>query len=342
MNATVEAVASKESAIPPSLSVIVCAYTMNRWDDLLESVASICGQLRPGDELVLVIDHNEDLLDAARLRFSPESSPRVIVVANCESRGLSGARNSGIARSTGAVVAFVDDDAAIEPEWSTRLLSHYEDSSVAGVGGYALPEWPSERPGWIPPEFDWVVGCSHVGLPVDLAPVRNFIGCNMSFRRAVFAAVGGFRSDIGRVGKRPVGCEETELCIRLAQFDPSAKLLLDPSVRVRHKVSEDRIRFRYFLDRCFSEGISKHQISGYVGSQDALSAERTYATQVLPRAVIQGLSGGVYRRVTLSRSSSLARAAAIVIALTAAVVGYCYATVRSSVARVRRRPTRTA
>ena len=71
-----------------------------------------------------------------------------------------------------------------------------------------------------PREFNWVVGCTHRGMPSTTAPVRNLIGCNMSFRREVFSRIGGFRDQIGRVGARPSGCDETELYSPMA-IDPA-------------------------------------------------------------------------------------------------------------------------
>ena len=51
----------------------------------------------------------------------------------------------------------------------------------------------------LPPEFDWVVGCSYVGLPVAAGPVRNLIGTDMSVRRHLMESVGGFREGFGNV-----------------------------------------------------------------------------------------------------------------------------------------------
>ncbi len=69
----------------------------------------------------------------------------------------------------------------------------------------------------MPEEFYWVVSANYRGMPPSGAHVRNLLGGNMSFRREQFDVVGGFRSDIGRgAGKRPLGCEETEFCIRLS------------------------------------------------------------------------------------------------------------------------------
>src|SRR5205085_69247 len=84
------------------------------------------------------------------------------------------------------------------------LLPAYANLEVIGVGGTVEPLWLHGRPPWFPPEFDWVVGCTYCGMPEVAGPVRNLIGCNMSFRREVFEGVGGFRSGIGRIGTYPL------------------------------------------------------------------------------------------------------------------------------------------
>ena len=135
-----------------------------------------------------------------------------------------------------------------------------------------------------------MVGCSYTGQPTAVAPVRNFLGCNMSMRRDVMVLVDGFNSAVGRVGSKPTGCEETELCIRISQRRPSAQLLFDPEMRVLHTVSTERTTFRYFARRCYHEGRSKAMVSRLVGTADGLSSERTYVLKVLPKAVVRGVA----------------------------------------------------
>lgn len=309
--------------IPPapvatlSVSVIVCTYTMERWDDVVRSIDSLRRQSLLPSEVILVVDHNDDLAHFARDTF-----PDVRVITNEEKRGLSGARNTGIRIARGDVIAFLDDDAAASPVWLETMISHYDDPSVQGVGGSATAIWTGgPRPRWLPAEFDWVVGCTYVGQPTRIAPVRNLVGCNMSFRRGVFDLVGGFSSAIGRIGKKPLGCEETELCIRLSQAAPDAKLLYDPAVNVEHRVSPDRREFRYFRSRCYSEGISKAAVSRLVGSGSGLSAERSYVSSVLPRAFLLALL-----QVLLLRPAAAGRAFSIVFGLFATTFGYARGT----------------
>jgi GT2 family glycosyltransferase len=265
-------------------SVVICAYTEERWERLAAAIASVHDQSRPATETIVAVDHCPPL--ARRLR---SAFPEVVVLESTGRPGLSGARNTGLARATGEVVAFLDDDATAARDWLERLAGGYGADDVAGVGGAVLPAWEAGRPRWFPAEFDWVVGCSYTGLPRGRAPVRNLIGANMSFRREVFELVGGFTEGLGRLGTRPLGCEETELAIRIRQRRPGARLLYEPSAVVHHHVPRQRARWRYFGARCYAEGLSKAAVSRLVGAADGLAAERDYVRRVLPRAVVAGL-----------------------------------------------------
>jgi glycosyltransferase involved in cell wall biosynthesis len=300
-----------------ALSVVICAYTTERWERLRHAVESVLTGSGAPVDLIVVIDHCDELLDSATHLYGADR--RVRVIPNTEKQGLSGARNTGVRAARGDVVAFLDDDAVAQPGWADDLGDHYRDATVAGVGGYASPVWPSTRPAWLPAEFDWVVGCSYIGQPKRLAQVRNPIGCNMSLRRSTFMHVGGFRSEVGRVGATPVGCEETELFIRIRTDDAANQVLFDPNIRVEHHVSDDRTTLRYFIRRCYHEGLSKAVVTELVGTTDGLSSERSYVTRVLPMAVV--------RELMSMKPDGLARAAAICLGLAATTAGFARAKV---------------
>jgi GT2 family glycosyltransferase len=298
------------------VSVVICTYTEGRWTDLVAAVGSVTAQLDDGDECLVVTDHNEPLRRRAAARFGHQ--PAVRVVASEHPPGLSGARNSGIGHSGGAAIAFLDDDAVAAAGWLDECLTALTAPQVLAVGSAAQPQWPGGgRPVWFPPEFDWVVGCSYRGLPSQRAEVRNVIGAAMVFRRGAFALAGLFDSSVGRIGRSPVGCEETELCIRLRQAVPTARILYLPTAVVRHRVSPDRVTVGYFLRRCFGEGRSKARVAGLVGAGDALASERAYLRLVLPRALAREL-----RRALHGRGAGLATAVAIVTGVGAAGLGY--------------------
>jgi len=273
-------------------SVVICTYTMKRWADLELAVESALAQHGPVREVVVIVDHNPELLVRAACRWGGGTTVPVKVSANVGARGLSGARNSGVAVANAEIVAFLDDDAEADPDWIERLLAVYADPHVVACGGTAVPRITGARPTWWPAEFDWVIGCSYVGLPVSQSAVRNLIGANMSMRRADIVDAGGFAEGLGRIGTRPVGCEETELCIRLVQRDPTAVVVFEPAARVHHTVPVERLSWRYFRARCFAEGISKAMVAARVGHRSSLASERAYVVSVLPRAVLRGLRRG--------------------------------------------------
>lgn len=313
-------------------SVIICTYTPARWDDLVSAVRSVKAQTVPPREIIVVVDHNPKLYDRVRKQLE------VVAIENQEPQGLSGARNSGIAVAEGSVVAFLDDDAEAAPDWLARLIAGYADSCVIGVGGSIEPNWEGRRPGWFPEEFDWVVGCTYRGMPVTNGRVRNLIGCNMSFRTNLFEAMKGFTNGMGRIGALPVGCEETEFCIRASLRWPEGHIMYEPLARVYHRVPEARCRWRYFLSRCYFEGLSKARLSHLLGRKASLSSETAYVLRAMPLGIFRDVAIAVRER----RGSALARAGTIGIGLATTAVGYLQGSLQvrfSGVSRERKDPS---
>lgn len=295
-----------------AISVVICAYTEKRLHDLIAAVVSVQQQTLPPLEIIVVIDDNPLLLERVLTCL-----PNVILVENHEPRGLSGARNSGIATAHGDIIAFLDDDATAAPDWLEQLSRGYSDPNVMGIGGAILPRWQGQRPRWFPDEFNWIVGCTYRGMPEQRATVRNLIGANMSLRRTVFDTVGGFSNGIGRIGTLPVGCEETELCIRAQQHWPHKQLLYEPAAEVYHRVPVQRAQRAYFRSRCYAEGLSKAQVAQLVGAADGLASEWTYTLRTLPLGVVRGLLATLRGDV-----GGVGRAVAIVAGLATTTIGY--------------------
>lgn len=298
-------------AVSRSISVVICSYADSRFGELLDACASVRAQLGPADELVVVIDHNDDLMARVRAVL-----PWARVAGNEGRRGLSDARNTGVRLSRGDVVAFLDDDAAARPGWLTGLRESFANDEVAVAGTAVEPRWEGGRPpSWFPPEFGWVVGCSYRGLPEVKTTVRNPIGASMAVRRSVFGQVGGFSGAIGRVGTTPVGCEETEFCIRVAARDGNI-VVFDPASAVDHYVPAVRQTMRYFVSRCYHEGRSKRIVSMLQGSRAGLASERRYVKVTLPSAVLLAVTG--MRR----NPAGLLRGGVVLVGLGSTIFGY--------------------
>jgi glycosyltransferase involved in cell wall biosynthesis len=295
--------------------VIICAYTLDRWDDLVRAVESVRAQTRPAVETIVVIDGNEQLEARARTRFTRE-----LILANAHQQGLSGGRRTGADRARGDVLAFMDDDAIADADWLEQLASAYDDPLTLGVGGLIEPRWVNAPPRWFPPEFNWVVGCTYAGMPVRRGRVRNPIGANMSVRASVLERTGAFDPRLGRSpGEGPVygAAEETEFCIRASQVHPGHHWIYEPGARVRHTVPPERATWKYFVRRCVVEGTSKAQLAEFAGTSEGLSSERHYTRSVLPRAVARDLRAGLR-----GEAGGFGRAGAIVAGLSITVAAY--------------------
>lgn len=304
------------------LAIVVCAYTLDRWDDIVAGIGEARLQLaasgHPG-QIVVVIDHCQELYERARVTFVGED---MVLIENTRKRGLSGARNTAITTTQADVFVFLDDDAVPQPGWLDGLIDPFDDESVIITGGAATPRWPMTRPSMLPAaegdrgEFDWVIGCTYTGQPTTLAPIRNVMGCSMAMRAEVFETAGLFGEDLGRVGTVPYGCEETELCIR-ASARQGSKILFAPDSMVLHRVTPQRTTWSYLWRRCYAEGISKAAVASRTTQRAALSTETTYTTHVLPRGVMREL-GSIPKRGL----KGAAGAAAIVSGLVATAAGY--------------------
>lgn len=295
------------------ISVVICAYTEERWQHLVLAVESVQRQEVLPREIIVVIDYNTSLFERTRMNIFG-----ITAVENSGPKGVSGARSTGVAEAQGTLIACLDDDATAEPGWLEKLSTCCVDPMVLGTGGTVKPRWEGERPCWFPEEFYWVVGCSYEVAPLHPVEVRNlWAGC-MCVRREVFETVGGFRSDIGHVGKYVLGGEETEFCIRAKQHYPHKKFLYEPQASIYHFIPSRRATWRYFLARCYFEGLSKAIITRHVGAKDSLSSERSYALRVLPLGVIHGIADCFLRH----DSTGLQRVGAILAGLATTVAGY--------------------
>lgn len=297
----------------PTVSVIIPTYTKARWDWLKEAVDSVRAQTVPATEIIVVVDHNPELLDEISREFRD-----VIAVPNIGVRGVSGARNSGVKASRGEVVAFLDDDSIARNDWLATLLRHIVTPGVVGVGCYSDGLWETPCPSWFPGEFSWTIGVSYSGLPEEPTAVRNVWTSAMLVKRNVFEIVDGFREDFGKIGNRSLP-EDTDLCLRIAAVQENAVWIWDPAKVMQHRVPAGRATFKYLMSRCFLQGWGKAAMARMDGFGESTSAERDYALRILPAGVGRGLADALRGDI-----SGLGRSGAIIAAFSVTVAGWAW------------------
>ncbi|MFO1135790.1 MAG: glycosyltransferase family 2 protein [Rhodoblastus sp.] len=294
------------------VTAVVCAYTERRWDDICAAVQSLRDQnLRPA-AIMVVIDHNSVLLEMAERAFVDAT-----VIANRHERGLSGGRNTALEAARTPLVAFLDDDAIADRDWLAHMAPLCRDPETMGVMSRVEPIWMGARPRWFPEEFFWAIGCSYLGQPTTTREVRNLMGGAMVVKRALYERSGPFNGLIGRKGAFPISCEETEWCIRARAAAPQIKFYMEPKAVIRHKATADRLTWKYFVTRCFAEGLSKAYMTSLLANNAPLRTEGRYVLETLSFGILKGLGDAV--RLD---AAGLARAAAIVVGLSSTTAGF--------------------
>jgi GT2 family glycosyltransferase len=276
--------------VPNDISVVICAYTMDRWDLLVQAVASVTGQGVPPLEVILCVDHNRELFERSRIAFAGGQVP-VLVLENRHDGRLGSARNTAVEAARGELIAFLDDDAAAAPDWLEKLQGVYaQEPTAMVVGGAPLPRYARPKPAWFPEEFLWVFGCAYKGLPATQQPVRHVIGACMSARRDALLEVGGFHSD---------NHDDMDLCHRVAhRFGPQS-VLYDPAIRVSHFVGAERVTWSYFWHRCHD--VNRGKVTAFMDMEEAgnIRAELAFALRsmfvTVPRYLFSRQRGGVAR-----------------------------------------------
>jgi O-antigen biosynthesis protein len=180
----------------PRASVVVCSRNGARTiRDTFEGLRRLD---YPDYEVIVVDDGSTD----ATAAIADEYPFTVISTPN---RGLSAARNRGLAAASGEIVAYIDDDAWPDPHWLRYLVAALLDGNHAGIGG---PNLPPPRDGWIAESVGHAPGGPTHVLISD-TEAEHVPGCNMAFWKSALEAIDGFDVRFRAAG------DDVDVCWRL-------------------------------------------------------------------------------------------------------------------------------
>jgi GT2 family glycosyltransferase len=166
-------------------------------------------------------------LDAQR---EPPGGFEVVIVEDLQRRGPSVARNEGVRRAAGGLIAFTDDDCEPEPGWLVALCTRWAGRPEVGVGGTVVNGLRANR---FAAASQFVHDSAHAWANRRMP--RFFASNNLALPRAALLDTGGF-------DERLRYSEDRELCDRWL----AAGLALEhePAAVVRHA---HRMHVREFL-----------------------------------------------------------------------------------------------
>lgn len=271
----------------PLISVVICAFSMKRFDVMVEAINSILDQTYGNYEIIVVIDGNRDLRKRTDKEFENES--KISIVENEKNEGPSISRNIGVSYAKGDIIAFIDDDAIAEHDWLYRINKNFLDYPEIEVYGGKLVPMYDEGSRKLPEELLWLVGCTYRGHPEKKQFVRNVISANMAVKRKVFNDIKFEKMFDGKNWKM----EDTLFCIRIFMRKKDT-ILYDPETIVYHNVPKDRTTLKYIIERSYSEGKLKYDLSRIVqagfADKKIFNQEQSYLNVLLRSIFVNSIT----------------------------------------------------
>jgi glucosyl-dolichyl phosphate glucuronosyltransferase len=239
-----------------NISVIICSY--NRARSLGRTIGSVAEQSlsKAFDWEVLIVDNNStDTTKEVVGEYQRRYPERIRYIFEPQ-QGISHARNSGVREARGEILAFIDDDETADPDWLQNLTANLHSGEWAGAGGPVMPSWTGPRPNWLKVDSPFTLGplAAWTADPKRELLTAAPVGANMAYRKEVFGWFGGFRTDLGRIGKILLHGEDTEFGRRL--IAAGQKLRYEPLAITHHPAEESRVHKAYFRVWWFNKGRS--------------------------------------------------------------------------------------
>ena len=184
----------------PHLSIIICTY--NRQKFIRECLACVARQTLATElwEAIIVDNNSTDETAAIVNSFITQNAALPFRYVFEGNKGLSFARNRGIAEAQAGIITFIDDDAEAVPEFAATLLSFMEQHpNASGLGGRVLPKYSeSSEPAWMNKYLAGFIGRVDHGETIRIfsGTMKYPIGCNMTYRKTYLLQAGGFNNQL--------------------------------------------------------------------------------------------------------------------------------------------------
>jgi len=217
-------------------SVVVPSY--RRPDALRRCLAGLASQSIQPAQMIVVRREGDDATESV---VAESRHPALVDVVVSET-GVLAAMECGVRAADADIIAFIDDDAVPRSDWLHRLVRHFDDPQVGGVGGRDVIRRPETGPRSRDAAYDHVpaedvgritrwgklIGNHHCGTG-EPREVMVLKAAGMAFRRSAIAFPRGLRGSGAQV--------HFEVGMSLSALRRGWRLIYDPSAVVDHYVA---------------------------------------------------------------------------------------------------------
>jgi glucosyl-dolichyl phosphate glucuronosyltransferase len=224
----------------PKYSVLVCTHNRAH---ILPRALDALGKLEVPTcipwELIIVDNASNDGTDTAIADFSARSNAPLRYIRE-ERLGHALAMNRGISECRGSIIVHTDDDAMPHPDWLVRLDDAFATHDAGIVFGPVEPVWEHGPPKWFSARFNGSFALlDYGGVPFFVTDADHpFFGVNHACLRSIYAKLGGYREDLGPMGRQSQMGSDTEFFLRV--LGHGLRILYEPSAVVGHFIPSSR------------------------------------------------------------------------------------------------------
>lgn len=214
--------------VVPSPKVTLAVISYRAGEYLLDCLRNLRGQTVAGEVPYEILLADSGGLEHLRHRY------RNLIDVDLRLRSglpLNVARNAAAAWARGELLAYIDDDGLVSPEWIEHALAAFQDPSVSVARGRIVPH----RHRYF---NTYAAHYDHGEAPTEDNSLA--VEGNMMIRRQVYLSVGGFPED-------SYGGEGMYLVYRIKQADPQARAAYVSGMRMEHDYCRSA---REFIWKC--------------------------------------------------------------------------------------------
>jgi glycosyltransferase involved in cell wall biosynthesis len=234
------------------VSIAICTYNNARkLEAVLESLRGLICPPALKYEILVVDNNSSDETKGVVEKYQALWGQRLRHIFE-GTQGLSHARNRALKEAAGDIVSYIDDDVKVDPGWLSAVATAFEEYSAAVVGGKSYLIYPSQRPAWLPEEYESLLSKLDYGDQVIVGLDKDLFGLNFSVRKELTVQLGGFDTSLGRCRHSLGSGEESDLLKRIRETGGLA--VYEPRAIVGHVVSSERVTVRWFVKRLFAAG----------------------------------------------------------------------------------------
>ncbi len=252
------------------ISIIICTH--NRalvLRDALQSLEKV--KIPEGFVVELILIDNASLDETSLLieAFRKQINKFQLQHMREENLGKSFALNRGIRASSGAVLAFVDDDHIVSEDYIIELVRAVEENDNHSIlCGRVIPNWDGSEPHWVHDDSKYPIRPYPIPKfdigeePLEIKEDKTFLpgSGNLIIKKEVFERVGLFSEKLGPKGHNLKGGEDLEFVRRALR--KGEKILYVPHILQLHQVFSENLRLSYLVKKAYHRSTAAYQFSG--------------------------------------------------------------------------------